>query len=72
MPSANAFLANPSMATNPVNTRRYILGYSNLANNQLWNAVTQASNVGTYVQDEVSVNDRINLTYGIRFDVPLL
>ncbi len=68
--SANAFLANPNMATNPVNTRRFIQGYSNLANNQLWNAVTQATNIGTYIQDEVAVNDRINLTYGIRFDVP--
>lgn len=68
--SANAYLANPNMATNPVNTRRYILGYSNLANNQLWNAVTQANNIGTYVQDELAVSDKLNLTFGVRFDVP--
>ena len=29
--SANAYLANPNMATNPVQLRRYILGFSNLA-----------------------------------------
>ena len=58
------------MATNPTSLRRYILGYSNLAGNQLWNAVTKAKNIGAYVQDEWQLEDNLNITYGIRFDVP--
>ena len=68
--SANAYLANNNMATNPVPLRRYILGYSNLANNQLWNAITKAKNVGAYVQDEWQLSENLNITYGVRFDVP--
>ena len=68
--SANAFLANPTMAQNPVSLRRYILTYSNLAKNQLWNAITKAKNIGAYVQDEWQVEDNLNLTFGVRFDVP--
>ncbi len=68
--SANAYIANPQMTQNPVNLRRYILGYSNLANNDLWNAVTQAKNIGTYVQDDWQIKDNLSFTYGVRFDVP--
>jgi hypothetical protein len=68
--SANAYLANNNMATNPVQVRRYILGFSNLAGNDLWNAVTQAKNVGAYIQDEWQLQDNLNITYGVRFDVP--
>jgi Carboxypeptidase regulatory-like domain/TonB dependent receptor len=69
--SANAYLANNNMAQNPVNVRRYILGYSNLANNQLWNAVTKTKNIGAYVQDEWQIEDNFSITYGVRFDVPI-
>lgn len=68
--SANAYIANNNMTTNPVQIRRYILGYSNLAGNALWNAVTEAKNIGAYVQDEWQIKDNLNLTYGVRFDVP--
>jgi hypothetical protein len=68
--SANAFIATPTMTQNPVNLRRYILGFSNLANSDLWNAVTKASNIGAYVQDELQLKENLNITYGIRFDVP--
>ena len=68
--SANAYLVNNSMAQNPVPLRRYILGYSNLAGNQLWNAVTTAKNIGAYVQDEWQIENNLNVTYGVRFDVP--
>jgi Carboxypeptidase regulatory-like domain/TonB dependent receptor len=69
--SANAYLANNNMPQNPVNLRRYILGYSNLANNQLWNAVTKTKNLGAYVQDEWQIEDNFSITYGIRFDIPI-
>ncbi len=68
--SANAYLANPQMTQNPVNLRRYILGFSNLANNQIWNAVTKAKNIGAYIQDEWQIEKNLNLSLGIRFDVP--
>jgi hypothetical protein len=68
--SANAAITNPSMATNPVQLRRYVLGFSNLAGNEVWNAVTQAKNIGAYVQDEWQIENNLSLTYGVRFDVP--
>jgi hypothetical protein len=68
--SANAYLANPNMATNPVQLRRYALTYSNLPGGGLWNAETHANNIGFYLQDDVPLNDRLSLTYGVRFDVP--
>jgi hypothetical protein len=68
--SANAYLANPNMTTNPVNLRRYALGYSNLADAALWNSETKANNIGFYIQDEISFDSKLNLTYGVRFDVP--
>ena len=68
--SANAYLANPNMTTNPVQLRRYILGFSNLAGNANWNAVTKAKNIGAYIQDEWQVQDNLNLIFGVRFDVP--
>jgi hypothetical protein len=68
--SANAFIATPGMTQNPVNLRRYVLGYSNLANNELWNAVTSAKNIGAYLQDEWQLEDNLSITYGVRFDVP--
>ncbi len=68
--SANAFIATPAMTQNPVSIRRYVLSYSNLANNELWNAVTKAQNIGAYIQDEWQIQDNLSLTYGVRFDVP--
>ncbi len=68
--SANGYLANNNMTVNPVPLRRYILGFSNLAGNEVWNAVTKAQNAGVYVQDEWQLDEKLNITYGIRFDVP--
>ncbi|MGE5106956.1 MAG: hypothetical protein ACM3H8_05400, partial [Sphingobacteriales bacterium] len=68
--SANAYLANPNITANPVNLRRYILSFSNLQGGGVWSAVTKAKNIGAYIQDEVPLNDKMNITYGIRFDVP--
>ena len=68
--SANAYLANNNMTSNPVQLRRYNLGFSNLVNNELWNAVTKAKNIGAYVQDEWQIEDNLSLSLGVRFDVP--
>lgn len=68
--SANAYLANPNMTSNPVQLRRYNLGFSNLANNELWNAVTKAKNIGAYIQDDWQIQDNLSISLGVRFDVP--
>ena len=68
--SANAYLANPDMVTNPVNQRRYALTYSNLPGGGLWNAVTKANNIGFYIQDDVALQDNFTMTYGVRVDIP--
>ncbi|MBI2731736.1 MAG: TonB-dependent receptor, partial [Sphingobacteriales bacterium] len=69
--SANAYLSNPNMSQNPVNLRRYILSYSNVAGGGPWSAITRATNIGAYIQDEVALTDKLNITYGVRFDVPI-
>ncbi len=68
--SANAFLANPNMATNPVNVRRYALSYSNLPGGGLWNAKTPANNFGIYIQDDWAMSENFTMTYGVRLDIP--
>jgi Carboxypeptidase regulatory-like domain/TonB dependent receptor len=68
--SADAFIANPNMTANPVSLRRYLLSYSNMEGGGLWDATTKAKNIGTYIQDDVSLNENLSITYGIRFDVP--
>jgi hypothetical protein len=68
--SANAYISNNNITVSPVVARRFILGYSNLPNNELWNAITKAQNIGAYVQDEWQIQDNLSITYGIRFDVP--
>lgn len=68
--AANAFLADPTLTTSPVNVRRYALSYSNLEGGALWAAVTKARNLGFYIQDEVTIEQRLNVTYGVRFDIP--
>ncbi|HKZ37456.1 MAG TPA: TonB-dependent receptor [Chryseolinea sp.] len=50
--------------------RRYQLTYSNLENSALPTAVTQARQIGFYVQDEFQVNANFKLTAGLRVDVP--
>jgi hypothetical protein len=68
--SANAWLANNNMATNPVSLRRYTLSYSNLPGGDLWAATTKAANFGAYIQDEVALQDNFTMVFGMRIDVP--
>lgn len=68
--SANAYLANPALTTNPVQLRRYQYSISNLPDGGVWAAVTKAKNIGAYIQDDIELEKNFNLTYGVRFDVP--
>ncbi len=68
--SANAYLANPSMTTNPVQLQQYALTYSAQEGGSLWAATTKAYQAGAYIQDEFSPFKNFNLTYGARIDIP--
>jgi hypothetical protein len=67
--SANAYLANPAMTTNPV-ALKYTSAFSNLPGGAVWYATTKARNIGAYIQDEVELEKNFNLTYGVRLEVP--
>ncbi|OYU53922.1 MAG: hypothetical protein CFE25_17700 [Chitinophagaceae bacterium BSSC1] len=67
--SANAYLANPNMTTNPV-ALKYTSAFSNMAGGAVWLAETKARNIGAYIQDEVELEKNFNLTYGVRLEVP--
>lgn len=56
-------------ANDPV-LRRYQLTYSNLENSALPTAITQAKQIGFYLQDEIQVIPNLKLTAGLRIDVP--
>jgi hypothetical protein len=67
---ANHYLANPNRTVSPVNLRRFQLRYSNIPGQD---KPIQALNVlyaGVYGQDEIQVNKNLNLTVGLRLDVP--
>ncbi len=68
--SANAFIANPNMATNPVQLQAYNLSYSTLPGGGVWAAETKARQVGFYAQDEFAPFKNFNITYGFRMDIP--
>lgn len=67
--SANAYLANPNMTSNPV-ALKYTSAFSNLPGGAVWLAETKARNIGAYIQDEVELEKNFNLTYGVRLEVP--
>jgi Carboxypeptidase regulatory-like domain len=68
--SANAFIANPNITTNPVQLQQYDLTYSAQAGGALWAATTKAYQVGAYIQDEFTPFKNMNITYGVRMDIP--
>lgn len=67
--AARSFIKNPNAAS-PVTLERYVLGYSALPGHELWAATTKAYQASAYIQDDWKVDDRLNITYGVRFDVP--
>jgi Carboxypeptidase regulatory-like domain len=68
--AANAYKANPNLTTSPVTLRNYQATYSNLPGGAVWFATTRASQISAYIQDEVTIDKKLNLTYGVRFEVP--
>ncbi|MBC7651249.1 MAG: TonB-dependent receptor, partial [Deinococcales bacterium] len=68
--ASDAHLANPNLTTSPVYLRGYTANYSNLPGGAVWYATTKARQIAAYVQDEITINKKLNVTYGIRFEVP--
>ncbi|TAF50056.1 MAG: TonB-dependent receptor [Sphingobacteriia bacterium] len=68
--AANAYKANPNQTFSPVFMRNYRANFSNLPGGGPWLATTRARQWAAYIQDEVTLDNRFNLTYGIRFEVP--
>lgn len=68
--AGDAYLANPNLTTSPVTLRNYQAAYSNLPGGAVWYATTRARQIAAYIQDEVTIDKKLNLTYGVRFEVP--
>ncbi|MDD2797477.1 MAG: TonB-dependent receptor [Bacteroidales bacterium] len=62
--SLNEFLADKAY--------QFAYNYSdyNLTGSYQWAATVKAAQFGVYAQDKWNVNNNLNLTYGIRFDIP--
>ncbi|MCC9135649.1 carboxypeptidase regulatory-like domain-containing protein [Pontibacter silvestris] len=68
--AANAYLADPAATTSPVNVIRYQQQYSALPGNAKPTSRTKVTYTGLYFQDEWAPLANLNLTAGIRADVP--
>lgn len=68
--ASNAYLATPTSTTSPVYLRGYTANYSNLPGGAVWYATTKARQIAAYIQDEITLDKKLNLTYGVRFEVP--
>ena len=67
--SSDAYL---NKTTAPVTSPQYQLVYSALQGGALPTATTKVSQPGVYLQDNVLLlKDRLNLTFGVRLDVPM-
>lgn len=68
---ANGYLANPNRDTSTVSLARFQLRYSAVEGQDEPVQPSAVTYSGLYLQDEWQVNTKLNLTYGIRVDVPI-
>lgn len=66
----NDGLANPNRTTSPINLRRFQYRYSALPGGAEPVQPTEVTYAGLYLQDEIAVSPRFNLTAGLRMDIP--
>ena len=62
--------ANPNRTTSPVSLRRFQYRYSALPGGAEPVQPTEVTYAGLYLQDEFAVSPKLNLTGGIRMDIP--
>lgn len=62
--------ANPNRTTSPVNLRRFQYRYSALPGGAEPVQPTKVTYAGVYLQDEFAVSPKLNVTAGIRMDIP--
>jgi hypothetical protein len=68
---ANGFLDNPGRDTSTVTLRRFQYRYSALPGGAEPVQPTEVTYGGLYLQDEFQATDRLNITLGIRADMPV-
>ncbi len=68
--SSDAYLANPTGKDTSVTLRQFQQSFSALDDRSPWSAVTRATQIGAYIQDEMELADNFRLTAGFRIDVP--
>lgn len=67
---ARDYLANPTRTTSPVTLRRFELRWSNIPGMEKPVQPLEVFYAGIYAQDEWRVRNNLNLTIGLRLDVP--
>jgi len=68
---ATDYIANPTRTTSPVQLRRFQVRWSNIPGQEKPIQPLEVTYLGFYGQDEWQVNSRLNLTLGLRMDVPI-
>lgn len=63
-------LANPGRTVSPINLRRFQVRWSNIPGQDKPIQPLRVFFPGIYAQDNWTVSDRLNLTYGIRIEAP--
>lgn len=66
----NDAAANPNRTVSPVSLRRFQYRYSALPGGAEPVQPTEVTYAGLYLQDEIAVSDKFNVTAGIRMDIP--
>ena len=67
---ANGYLANPNRTTSPVTLNRFQVRWANQPGMEKPVQPLEVFYAGIYGQDQWRVNDRLRLTFGLRFDAP--
>lgn len=68
---AQGFLDNPNRDSSELSLRRFQYRYSALPGGAEPVQPTRVTYGGLYLQDEIQVNDKLNLTLGVRADLPI-
>jgi outer membrane receptor protein involved in Fe transport len=67
---ANGFLANPNRTASPVALRRFQVRYNNIPGQTEPLQPLEVNTYGAYAQDQWRASPRLNVTLGLRVDVP--